>query len=58
MTDDADRTIKCADCGKDFVLTVAEQQSFAKAGLHQPKRCRDCRRQRRIDRERQDQQRG
>ncbi len=38
-----DKTLKCKDCGNDFVLTVKEQQFFVGKGLAEPKRCRDCR---------------
>lgn len=55
MSDDEDRTLKCAECRKDFVLTVAEQRSFARYGMQQPKRCKACRQARKIVRERRDQ---
>lgn len=43
-----DRTLQCSDCGKDFVFTAAEQEFFRERGFeHAPKRCVECRRQRR-----------
>lgn len=39
-----DQTIRCKDCGRDFVFTVGEQEFFASKGLmHAPTRCPDCR---------------
>lgn len=38
-----DKTIKCADCGNDFVFSKDEQQFFKEKGfLHDPKRCKPC----------------
>ena len=43
-----DRTLLCGECGKEFVFTVAEQEFFTERGFdHEPKRCVECRRQRR-----------
>ncbi|MHC1759563.1 MAG: zinc-ribbon domain containing protein [Negativicutes bacterium] len=39
-----DRTLKCKDCGKDFVFTSGEQQFYAEKGFeNEPVRCKDCR---------------
>ncbi len=39
-----DITLKCKDCGKDFVFTAGEQEFYAEKGFqNQPQRCRDCR---------------
>ena len=39
-----DRTIRCADCNKDFQFTEREQEWYREKGLtHEPRRCRDCR---------------
>jgi CxxC-x17-CxxC domain-containing protein len=39
-----DRTIKCADCGSDFVFTEREQEWYQEKGLsHEPRRCKGCR---------------
>ena len=46
-----DKTIKCADCGSEFVFTAAEQEFFAEKGFtNEPKRCPTCRRARRQQR--------
>jgi len=43
-----DKTLICAECGREFVYTAAEQQAYAQRGFtHEPKRCRECRVQRR-----------
>ena len=39
-----DRTLRCADCGSDFVWTAGEQAFFAdKRFTNEPKRCKICR---------------
>lgn len=39
-----DQTLKCADCGQDFVWTISEQEFYAQKGfLNPPKRCPNCR---------------
>ncbi len=46
-----DKTIKCQDCGADFVFTVAEQEWYAEKGFNnEPKRCKDCRDKRKAER--------
>lgn len=43
-----DETLKCEDCGKDFIFTEGEQEFYAEKGLvNKPKRCNDCRQMRR-----------
>lgn len=43
-----DRLLTCRDCGKDFVFTAGEQQFYASKGLqHEPRRCVECRSNRR-----------
>jgi hypothetical protein len=38
-----DRTIKCVDCGDDFIWTAGEQVFFHDKGLkNEPKRCKPC----------------
>ena len=47
-----DRTLKCKDCGKDFVFTAGEQQFYAEKGFeNEPVRCKDCRDMRKRSRE-------
>lgn len=39
-----DITLKCKECGQDFVFTAGEQEFYAEKGFqNQPQRCRDCR---------------
>lgn len=39
-----DKTLVCADCGKEFTFTAGEQEFYAQRGLvNEPKRCKDCR---------------
>jgi CxxC-x17-CxxC domain-containing protein len=46
-----DKTIKCRDCGADFVFTVGEQEFYAEKGLlNEPQRCPSCRATRRAQR--------
>lgn len=39
----ADKTLKCADCGTEFVWTAGEQAFYAEKGLQEPKHCPKCR---------------
>jgi CxxC-x17-CxxC domain-containing protein len=39
-----DKTLKCKDCGCDFIFTTGEQEFYAEKGFeNEPARCRDCR---------------
>ncbi|MHB1044144.1 MAG: CxxC-x17-CxxC domain-containing protein [Eubacteriales bacterium] len=39
-----DKQINCKDCGKEYIFSIQEQESFAERGLeHAPSRCPDCR---------------
>jgi hypothetical protein len=39
-----DKTLKCRDCGVDFVFTSGEQEFYAQKGFeNEPTRCADCR---------------
>ena len=43
-----DETLKCEDCGKEFIFSVGEQEFYAEKGLvNKPKRCPECRKERR-----------
>ncbi len=43
-----DKTLKCRDCGNDFVFSASEQQFFADKGFqNEPGRCPACRAARR-----------
>jgi CxxC-x17-CxxC domain-containing protein len=46
-----DKTLKCKDCGADFVFTAGEQEFYAEKGFeNEPGRCRDCRSARKRER--------
>ena len=39
-----DKTLKCKDCGNEFVFTAGEQEFYASRGFeNEPSRCKDCR---------------
>jgi CxxC-x17-CxxC domain-containing protein len=39
-----DITLKCKDCGNEFVFTAGEQEFYAEKGFqNQPQRCKACR---------------
>jgi CxxC-x17-CxxC domain-containing protein len=43
-----DKTLKCRECGNDFVFTAGEQEFYQQKGLmNQPGRCPTCRSARR-----------
>lgn len=47
-----DITLRCTDCGREFVFTAGEQMFYADRGLlNEPRRCPDCRNRRRQERE-------
>jgi CxxC-x17-CxxC domain-containing protein len=47
-----DKTLKCKDCGCDFIFTVGEQEFYAEKGFeNEPARCRDCRTARKRSRD-------
>lgn len=46
-----DREITCGDCGQPFLFSASEQTFFAEKGFADPKRCRNCRRARRSNRD-------
>jgi len=45
MPEFADRMLRCADCGEEFVFTAGEQQFYYdKSFRNEPKRCKNCKR--------------
>ncbi len=47
-----DKTLKCVDCGKEFVFTSGEQDFYAQKGFtNAPTRCPSCRAARKAARE-------
>ena len=46
-----DKTLICQDCEREFVFTAGEQEFYAEKGFeNEPKRCKDCRQNRRNNR--------
>ncbi|MDO8551897.1 MAG: zinc-ribbon domain containing protein [bacterium] len=46
-----DQTLKCRDCGKDFVWTASEQEFYQQKGFtNAPTRCADCRKNKKEQR--------
>jgi CxxC-x17-CxxC domain-containing protein len=44
-----DRTLTCTECGQEFTFTASEQEFFVGKGYtNEPKRCQNCREQRRL----------
>jgi CxxC-x17-CxxC domain-containing protein len=42
-----DITLKCKDCGNEFIFSAGEQEFYAEKGFqNQPQRCKACRNQR------------
>ena len=39
-----DKTLKCKNCGKEFIFTAGEQEFYAEKGFqNEPQRCKECR---------------
>ena len=39
-----DKTLKCKDCGQEFVFSAGEQEFYAERGFqNEPQRCKACR---------------
>ena len=50
MSEYKDKTVKCCDCGEDFVFTAGEQEFYAEKGfVNEPKRCKSCRDKRKSE---------
>ena len=46
-----DKTLRCRDCGENFVFTAGEQGFYLEKGLmNEPQRCTNCRANRRRER--------
>lgn len=46
-----DKTLKCRDCGSDFVFSASEQEFYAEKGFqNDPVRCPDCRKAKKSSR--------
>lgn len=46
MTAEVDIVIECASCRRAFVWLPGEQRFYGKRGYAAPKRCKECREQR------------
>lgn len=43
-----DKSLKCKDCGQEFIWTVGEQEFFYSRGFkNKPTRCKECRKKNR-----------
>jgi len=51
-SDFVDEDIVCLDCGQAFVFSAGEQEFYEQRGFKdKPKRCKECRARRKLDRE-------
>jgi len=51
VTNMSDKNLNCSDCGAEFVFTQGEQDFYAEKGFtNEPRRCPDCRRQKKQER--------
>ena len=51
MTEYKDKTIKCIDCGTEFIFTVRDQEFYHEKGFsNEPKRCKECREKKKSER--------
>lgn len=51
MTEYKDKTIKCVDCGCEFVFTARDQEFYQEKGFtNEPKRCKSCRDKKKAER--------
>lgn len=44
-----DKKIICKDCGKEFILTIGEQEWYKEKGFNDPVRCKECRQARKLE---------
>lgn len=50
MADYKDKTIKCVDCGTEFIFSARDQEFYAEKGFtNEPKRCKPCRDKRKAE---------
>lgn len=39
-----DKTLKCKECGNEFIFSAGEQEFYAQRGfVNEPQRCKNCR---------------
>ncbi len=45
-----DKTIRCVDCGEEFIFTARDQEFYQEKGFtNEPKRCKSCREKRKQE---------
>ncbi len=50
-----DKTIKCVDCGTEFVFSARDQEFYKEKGFtNEPKRCRECRNKKKAEKANKD----
>jgi hypothetical protein len=54
QTKESDELRTCSDCGSPFTFSIGEQHYFAQNNLAPTKRCPDCRKRRKADKQRGD----
>jgi len=47
----SDEIIECVDCGRRFIWSYGEQRYYRERGLSAPRRCKECRARRRLERQ-------
>ena len=58
MNEFQDKTIKCVDCGTEFVFTARDQEFYKEKGFtNEPKRCKACRDKKKAERQNNNQTR-
>jgi hypothetical protein len=56
--EEQDREFSCCDCGEFFIFSAGEQQFFTARGFPPPVRCHNCRKLRKQERQRGEQERA
>lgn len=45
-----DKVVVCRTCGKEFTFTAGEQEFYTQKGFSEPKDCKECRAERKANR--------
>lgn len=53
ITDGTDKILVCKDCFTEFAFTAGEQEFYKEHDFVEPKRCPECRRARKTNRNQQ-----
>jgi DNA replicative helicase MCM subunit Mcm2 (Cdc46/Mcm family) len=51
MSEKQDKVIICSECQTEFLWTVGEQEFYENHNFVEPKRCRECRKARKINKQ-------